>query len=53
MGTDDKMCKIKSSDWDGKKKEIRDRVRNATHICTKCFRVSNSEKLLCKPKKIK
>ena len=53
MGKDDRMCKLKSSDWEDSKKEIRDRVRGATHICTRCFRVSNDDRFLCKPKKIR
>ena len=48
-----RMCKLIPADWDDDKKAIRDSVRGATYICAKCFRVSNDEKLLCKPKKIK
>lgn len=53
MKNDCKSCKISSEDWNDNKKAIRDRVRNASFICSKCFRVSNDEKLLCKPKKIR
>ncbi len=53
MKNDSKMCKLTPEEWDDNKKEIRDRVRGATLICTKCFRVSNDEKKLCKPKNIK
>ena len=51
MKKDTKMCKIK--DWESDKADIRARVRNATHVCAKCFRAANDEKHLCRPKKIK
>jgi hypothetical protein len=28
-------------------------VREATHVCTRCGRVANDKKLLCKPERLK
>ena len=33
-------------------KEYRRLVKSPTHLCTKCGRVSNDKKLLCRPEKL-
>ena len=53
MKADTKMCKLKEADWDESKEDIRSRVRDARHICKKCFRTAGDPALLCKPKKIR
>lgn len=52
MDKDKKMCHIKTDLWEKEKDALRESVRGASHICARCYRVSNSKKQLCKPKKI-
>jgi len=48
-----RMCRIKAKDWENRKDDIRDRVRDARFVCAKCFRSAADKRHLCKPKKIR
>ncbi len=52
MKSDLKMCKLKTGDFSDNESEIMRRVRNPSHVCAKCLRVSSSREQLCKPRKI-
>ncbi len=47
-----KMCKWDKSRIGKNFDEFSNMVRNPTHACTKCCRVSNNKKTLCKPKSL-
>lgn len=47
------FCAIKSEEIKILKKEIKQEISNPRFYCKKCLRVSNTEKLLCKSKKLK
>ncbi|HWQ10870.1 MAG TPA: hypothetical protein VN436_17235 [Holophaga sp.] len=50
---DKKLCKLVKDDV--LEKALKDYVKlvaDPTHLCTKCGRVCNDKKLLCKPEKL-
>ena len=48
-----KLCGIKKADYDSLQKEIFNIVKKPSYICSKCLRVANDKKHLCKGKEIK
>ncbi|MCH9741138.1 MAG: hypothetical protein K0U38_09940 [Epsilonproteobacteria bacterium] len=47
-----KLCKFKEKSFEENKQFILLYTANPKFICTKCLRVSNKKKLLCKAEKI-
>ena len=48
----EEICKWKREDYTKRLDELRQLVADPQYVCTKCGRVANKKKLLCKPVKL-
>lgn len=49
----EKMCQLKKSTFKDHFEDVVKLVDDPSYICKKCFRVSNTKDVLCKPKKMR